>query len=102
MELSKEGKKYLEKCKRTDLLRVISDFKVSRLKSDDQMAFDLATPVAYFIASSANNMLEANDAINEFIHHLVYVTQKLSQDPNGFIEAVDQRYISREPIHAYL
>ena len=102
MELSNEGKKYLEKCKRIDLLRVISDFKVGRLKSDDQMALDLATPVAYFFVTSAIDMKEVHDNINIFTHHLIYVTQKLCDNPEGFIEFVEQLYKSRETKREYL
>jgi hypothetical protein len=102
MEISKEGKKFLERCNRIDLLRVISDFKVSRLDTDDEMAYKLSIPVAYFIASSADNMKEAHEDINAFISHMIYVLKKLSDDPEGIIEYVEQRYISREPIHEYL
>lgn len=102
MELSNEGKKYLEKCKRIDLLRVISDFKVGRLNSDDQMAIDLAVPVAYFLVTSAINMKEVHDNINIFTHHLIYVTQKLCDNPEGVIEFVEQIYKSREDNRVYL
>ena len=92
MEISKEGKKYLNRCCRTDLLRVVTDFKVSRLYTDAEMAHELANAVGYFITSAVGSEKQAYTGVNAFIQTLVYVMNKLTNSPDGSIGAVQQIY----------
>ena len=95
MELSKEGKKYLNRCCRIDLLRVVSDFKMKTLREDEHIAYDLADVIAYYIAISSDSKSEAAWQINEFLKHLICEVNRFMDDPSGWIHYVEQRYENR-------
>lgn len=91
MEISKKGKRYLERCNRITLIRVVSDYKVSKLITDDQFSYDLADAVAYFITSVSDDKQDAAMYVNEFLQHLISNVNDFVNDPSKWINYSEQK-----------
>lgn len=86
MELSKKGKKYLEKCNRIELIRLVGDYKIRNLMTDDTIIYDLADVLAYYITMASCGKCEATGYINDFLNHLISNTNDFINHPGYWIK----------------
>lgn len=95
MELSKKGKKYLEKCNRIELIRVIGVYKIQNLITDDDIIYELADVLAYYITMTSNGKCEATDNINDFLNHLISNVNDFICHPEYWIKRNNVEWIKQ-------
>ena len=82
MEVSKKGKKILQRCNRIALLEVLENYKVKNLSMDAQMDWELTFAVAYYITMGGYDKESAYYELNDFIKEVVKLVNDFTEDEN--------------------
>lgn len=82
MEVSKKGKKFLQRCNRIALLEVLENYKVKNLSTAAQMDWELTYAVAYYITLGGYDRECAYYELNDFIKEVVNLINDFTEDTN--------------------